>query len=103
MEGCPYCRKLESELLNAAWDKGELTDVHFVELSWNDEVIRDFDSQSVTADAFIKRYGIHVTPTMLFLGEDGEQLVTALIGYQSEDFYWQYFTDAVQQSRQWIE
>lgn len=103
MEGCPYCHKLEAELLNAAWQKGEFEHVHFVELPWNDESIIDFDGNGLSAGEFVKRYGIAVTPTMLFLGADGEQLVTALIGYQSQDYYWQYFMDAIEQSRDWLE
>ena len=53
MEGCPYCTKLEAELLNTAYAKGELDIVHFVELEWADRQITDFDGARVSTGSFL--------------------------------------------------
>lgn len=99
MEGCPYCAKLEAELLLPALRRNELDDAYFVELSWTHETIVNFEGEHETASSLLQKYGVSVTPTMLFLGPDGEQLVSAVVGYQSEDFYWQYFSAALHNAR----
>ena len=103
MPGCPYCKKLETDLLDAAYQKRELDAVHFVELSWIDEQIKDFNGDRVKTDTFMQQYGVVVTPTMLFLGSDGEELSERLIGYRSEDFYWRYFQDRITLANEWID
>ena len=101
MEGCPYCAKLEAELLTSAYNKGELDIVHFVELEWADRKITDFDGSRVSTASFMEQYGVVVTPTVLFLGSSGEELSARLVGYQSEDFYWQYLLNGIEQAELW--
>ncbi len=101
MEGCPYCAKLETELLTAAYDKGDLDVAHFVELEWADHQITDFDGSRVSTASFMEQYGVVVTPTILFLGSSGEELSERLVGYQSGDFYWQYLLEGIGQAGLW--
>lgn len=101
MEDCPYCAKLEAELLNAAYAKGELDMVHFVELEWADLQITDFDGSRVSTGSLMEQYGVVVTPTVLFLGSSGEELSDRLVGYQSREFYWHYLMEGIAQSRLW--
>ena len=101
MEGCPYCTKLEAELLNTAYAKGELDIVHFVELEWADRQITDFDGARVSTGSFLDQYGVMVTPTILFLGSSGEELSERLVGYQSKEFYWRYLMKGIAQSSLW--
>ena len=101
MEGCPYCAKLEAELLTAAYDRGDLNIAHFVELEWADQQIADFDGSKVSAASFMEQYGVVVTPTVLFLGSSGEELSERLVGYQSRDFYWQYLLEGIEQAGLW--
>ena len=101
MEGCPYCAKLEADLLTAAYGKGDLDIAHFVELEWADQQIKDFDGSKVSAASFMEQYGVVVTPTVLFLGSSGEELSERLVGYQSADFYWQYLLEGIEQAGLW--
>jgi thioredoxin-related protein len=101
MEGCPYCAKLEAELLTAAYNKGELDIAHFVELEWAERQITDFDGSTVSTASFMEQYGVVVTPTILFLGSSGEELSARLVGYQSEDFYWRYLLEGIEQAGLW--
>ena len=101
MEGCPYCAKLEAELLTAAYNNGDLDIAHFVELEWADRQITDFDGSRVSTASFMEQYGVVVTPTVLFLGSNGEELSERLVGYQSEDFYWQYLLEGIEQAGLW--
>ncbi|HIG42874.1 MAG TPA: hypothetical protein EYQ14_20355 [Gammaproteobacteria bacterium] len=97
---CPYCTSLEKDILDPAYNSGELADVHFVELTWNDETVRDFDGKQKPASEMVDDYGIHVTPTMLFLGYKGEELTDRLVGYQSKDFQWSYIQSAINSAKQ---
>lgn len=101
MDSCPYCAKLEAELLNPAFIKGELDIAHFVEFEWADRLITDFDGSRVSTGSFMKQYGVVVTPTILFLGPSGEELTERLVGYQSEDLYWQYLIKGIRQASLW--
>jgi hypothetical protein len=47
----------------------------------------DFDGRSLTTREFAARYGIEVTPTLLFLNAEGIELSERLVGIWSEDFY----------------
>ena len=101
MDGCPYCAKLEADLLNTAYAMGELDFVHFVKLEWTERRITDFDGARVSTASFMEQYGVVVTPTVLFLGASGEELSERLVGYQSEEFYWHYLMEGIAQSRGW--
>jgi hypothetical protein len=39
------------------------------------------------------------TPTLLFLDSGGEELTQRLVGYHSEDFYWYYFDEAIENAK----
>ncbi|HUV20835.1 MAG TPA: thioredoxin fold domain-containing protein [Gammaproteobacteria bacterium] len=94
-EDCPYCRKLEKLFLlpmqrNAHYDDKIL--VRSISLDANETVI-DFAGRSVATDQFATRYGVSMTPTLLFLNPDGVEIGERLVGIWSEDFYG-YFIDS---------
>lgn len=95
LEDCPYCRKLEKLFLlpmqrNAHYDDKIL--VRSISLDPGETVI-DFEGQSLTTDQFATRYGVSMTPTLLFLNADGVEISERLVGIWSEDFYG-YFIDS---------
>ena len=99
MDSCPYCAKLEAELLDPAFIRGELDIAHFVELEWADRKITSFNGARVPTASFMEQYGVVVTPTILFISSGGEELSDRLVGYHSRDFYWQYLMKGIVQSR----
>jgi len=91
---CPYCRKLEKLFLlpmrrNAGYDDKIL--IRSISLDEDKSVI-DFEGRSLTTDQFATRYGVSMTPTLLFLNADGVEISERLVGIWSEDFYG-YFID----------
>ena len=93
-EDCPYCRKLEKLFLlpmqrNAGYDDKIL--IRSISLDEDKSVI-DFEGRSLTTDQFATRYGVSMTPTLLFLNADGVEISERLVGIWSEDFYG-YFID----------
>jgi len=99
---CPYCTQLEQGVLSPMLkNDGYLPLVDLRELAWEAEKVVDFDQQVRGAAEIITRYKVMGTPTLLFLGVQGNELVSRITGYQSEDFYWYYFDEAFENV--WIE
>jgi thioredoxin-related protein len=94
-EDCSYCRKLEELFLlpmqrNAHYDDKIL--IRSISLDVGETVI-DFAGRLLATDQLATRYGVSMTPTLLFLNADGVEIGERLVGIWSEDFYG-YFIDS---------
>ena len=101
-DDCPYCRKLEADVLLPMAKAGELDQLCIVEIKWNDEPIVDFKGKSRPASDIVDYYAVYVTPTFVFVGADGEELTHQLIGYQGGDLYQQILRDRIKTAREWF-
>jgi len=86
---CSYCRKLEALFLlpmqrNPNYDDKVL--IRSVSLDAYQTLV-DFEGRSVDTREFAARYGVNLTPTLVFLDADGGELSEKLVGIWSEDFY----------------
>ena len=100
-ESCEYCRKLEALFLlpmqrNPDYDSKIL--VRMVSLD-ADETVIDFDGRSMDTRKFAARYGVSLTPTLLFLDARGVELSEKLVGIWSEDFYGAYIDSRIEEAR----
>lgn len=100
-EYCGYCRLLEDEFLkpmlrNAAY--GEKVVIRSISLSDNDTLI-DFEGNTISADEFAGEYGVYVTPTLLFLDQNGQEVSDKLIGIWSVDFFGGYIDERIDSAR----
>jgi len=96
-DSCEYCVLLEEEvlkpmLLNRAYDQRVL--VRKVALDGAAR-LRDFDGQSVNAAGLAKRYRVTVTPTLIFVGNRGEELAERMVGVTTLEFYGGYLDQAL--------
>ncbi len=86
---CGYCERMHEEILadpiiRTFLDTRALIAVHDRDLGGK---ISDFDGERVRARAFLSRYDIFATPTLLFLDADGRQVAESVVGYNNrEDF-----------------
>jgi len=88
-EDCGYCRLLEEEFLKPMLrnsEYGEKVVIRSISLSHNDTLI-DFEGNRVSASELATKYGVFVTPTLLFLDENGQEVSDKLVGFWSVDFY----------------
>ena len=60
-----------------------------------DHNIRGFDGRSVEASEFSARYKVRITPTLLFLNSEGEEIAERILGYSTPDFYGTYLDQAI--------
>lgn len=100
-EDCAYCRKLEALFLlpmqrNA--DYAERILLRSIALDDSTTVI-DFAGRSIPTSEFAARYGVSMTPTLLFLNADGSEISERLVGIWSEDYYGWFIDSRIDEAR----
>jgi thioredoxin-related protein len=96
-ESCPYCHAVETLYLTPLYNGGAYTDkllIRVVRVE-RDARVRDFAGRSTTHAAFAESYGVKLTPVVKLLDANGKELVPALIGYSSPDFYGAYLEQSI--------
>jgi thioredoxin-related protein len=91
-EYCTYCERLKTEVLEPLVNSGGLKDVASIrELDiTRGGKIRDFDGEKVRTRAFVKRYGIYATPTLVLIDNQGALIGTPIVGFNNVDDYQPY-------------
>ena len=102
-ETCSFCRTLDEEVMQALIRSDAYKDKVVVRRLLIEDYFNlvDFDNKTVTADEFIQRYQIRATPTLLFLGKNGEEITDRLEGYRKNTFYWTYLDRAINASQKY--
>ena len=101
-EYCGFCRKLEDLFLlpmqrNAAYDDKIL--IRSISLDdW--ETVTDLEGRMISTSEFASRYGVSLTPTLLFLNAQGVEMSERLVGIWSEDFYGGFIDNRIDEARQ---
>ncbi|MDO8374308.1 MAG: hypothetical protein Q7T39_20480 [Polaromonas sp.] len=98
LTGCPYCEVVRRNyLLPARRDHG----LHAWQLNITDRTtpLVGFDGKATTAAAQIATWKAGFTPTVLFLGPEGQELAERLVGLASLDFYGAYLEDRLTAAR----
>lgn len=88
-EPCPYCRMVEDEFLRPMLISGEYDDkvmMRKVKLDGHSRV-RDFDGREVRVDEFARKYQVRITPTVVMVSPQGEQVAPSLEGIATRDYY----------------
>ena len=100
-DDCPYCRKLEALFLLPMQRNAGYNDKILIRMiSLDDyETVLDFEGRSLTTNEFAARYGISLTPTLLFMNADGVEISERLVGIWSEDFYGVFIDDRIDAAR----
>lgn len=94
---CGYCRQLEATYLSHMVKSGDYDNkilIRSFTLGKSDS-ITDFNGDKTDADSFAAKYHALVTPTLVFLDSNGQQVAEALQGYNSPDFYGAYLENAI--------
>ncbi len=91
-ESCPYCHAVETLYLSPLHNNKAYTDkllIRVVRVERQTRV-RDFAGRPTTHAAFAESYKVKLTPVVKLLDANGKELVPALVGYSSPDFYGAY-------------
>lgn len=98
---CGYCEKLKQEIIRPMILSGDYEErVLIRELSIDaGSSVRDFSGAELSSSDFARNYKEKLTPTLLFLGPDGEELVPRMRGLGPVEFYGVYVDRAIAQAR----
>ena len=96
-EECPYCKVMEADYLvpmlrNREYDSMVL--IRKIHLDSFDEII-DFNGKSVVPTDVSQRYSVWVTPTLLFLNGQGEEVQKRMVGLGVRDFVSAYIDESI--------
>jgi len=93
---CPYCEQLRQEYFKFSPDDERFI-LRELELDEYHSVV-GFDGKTINHRLLADRYNISLTPTVAFVGPDGNQLTDAIVGVLTMDFYNYYFEQALDES-----
>ena len=100
-EYCEYCNLLEENILkpirrNRDYDRRVV--MRKVILG-DSATISGFDGQPASADQLGDEYQIRVTPTLIFVDQQGKEIAERMVGVTTLDFYGGYLDQALDTAR----
>ncbi len=95
---CEYCELLREEVFQFLADDPRFLLRELV-LDADQQPITGFDGQPTNHATYGKQQNIQLTPTVLFLGPDGEEIAERMIGVLTLDFYTYYLDEQVKSAR----
>jgi thioredoxin-related protein len=95
---CSYCFKLEEEILkpmvlSGDYDADVLIRKVDIDGSGN---LRNFDGQIVSRSSLARAYNIKVTPTLIFLNSQNQEVSKRIVGVNSLDLFGAYVDEAIE-------
>ena len=96
LHGCPFCKVVRENYLHPLRASG----LQVVQIDMrNPRALVDFDGSSLTQDAWVKKQGIKLAPTVLFFGGPGREVAARLKGAYLPDFYGAYLDEQLAVAR----
>ncbi len=94
---CEYCRQLEDEFLRPMLISGEYTDRILIRrlLLDNGSRVIDFAGERIATTQLSDRYKVYVTPTILFLDGNGNELAERMVGINTPEMYGGYLDNCI--------
>jgi thioredoxin-related protein len=94
---CEYCRQLEDQFLRPMLISGEYSDRILIRrlLLDNGSRVIDFSGERIATTELSDRYKVFVTPTILFLDSDGNELARRMVGINTPEMYGGYLDNCI--------
>jgi len=97
LHGCPFCKIVRENYLHPLREGG----LQIVQIDMRDNrTMVDFDGTSSSQDAWIRKYGVKLAPTVMFFGNQGREVAARLKGAYIADFYAAYLDEQLLVARQ---
>jgi len=96
-DACPYCRTLRDDILLPMQRADKFDDrAILVEISLDRAgPITGFDGSPTTAQAFGEHYRAQITPTLLFLDPEGNEISRRIVGISNLELYGHYLQKSI--------
>ena len=90
LHGCAFCKVVRENYLQPLRASG----LQVVQVDMRDNrALVDFDGTALTHDAWVRKQGIKLAPTVLFFGAQGREVASRLKGAYLPDFYGAYLDE----------
>jgi thioredoxin-related protein len=90
LHGCAFCKVVRESYLQPLRASG----LQVVQVDMRDNrALVDFDGTALTHDAWVRKQGIKLAPTVLFFGAQGREVASRLKGAYLPDFYGAYLDE----------
>ncbi|HSH31005.1 MAG TPA: thioredoxin fold domain-containing protein [Thiohalobacter sp.] len=98
---CAYCDQVEQDFLVPMLISGDYEDRVLIRKLNIDAgiMVGDLQGEIRPARRIADEYGVDMTPTLLFLGPDGEELAKRVVGLLTPDFYGGYIDRGIDTAR----
>ena len=95
---CEYCDLMKREVLQPMRLNGDFQQQALMRELLIDagEKVTNFQGQTVSAAEFADQYGVFVTPTLLFLDNDGHEAAERILGINTLDYLVFYIQAAIE-------
>lgn len=93
LEGCPYCKLVRESYLVPLRKEGQ--PVFQLELT-GAVSLQDLQGRESSHAKVARGFGVHVAPTVMFIGRGGTEAAARLTGVASVDFYGAYLQERVE-------
>ena len=95
---CPFCIQIKKEILGPMIASGDyqnrlLIREIFINLGSR---VGDFKGNELDSSTFALAYKVYLTPTLLFLGPDGNELTERIVGIQTPEMFFFYVERAIE-------
>ena len=94
---CSYCTTLEEELIKPMLRSGDYDDdvlIRKVDIDSYENLL-GFDGQSISGPKLAQLFNIKVTPTLIFLNSENQEVSKRIVGVNSLDYMGAYVDDAI--------
>lgn len=100
LEDCAFCLQIKRDILNPMVLSGDYEGRLVMREMFIDdgESLKDFQGKEVEGSSFALRYGVTLTPTLLFLDPQGNQLTDKMVGIQTPEMYFLYVDASIQEA-----
>jgi thioredoxin-related protein len=99
---CSYCERLEEEIIKPMLRSGDYVNTVLIRKLNIDsqQTMKNFDGAAISPADFASHYRISVTPTLLILDGNGNEISKRIVGIYSLDFFASYVDEALIKGRQ---
>jgi thioredoxin-related protein len=96
LQGCAFCKVVRENYLQPLRASG----LQVVQIDMRDNrALVDFDGATLNHDAWVRKQGIKLAPTVLFFGAQGREVAARLKGAYLPDFYGAYLDEQLATAR----
>lgn len=100
LHGCPFCKVVRENYLQPMQANG----LNVVQVNMREEKeIIDFDGKIMTHDQWVRQRNVRIAPTVLFFGQNGQEVAARLKGSYLSDFYGAYLEEQLTQARRVVQ